>query len=298
MQRLSTRSVSKRSRLSIVFPFVFLLLSPVWVHAEWYKDYDEGLKASNKGQWQQAILHFQSAIRVRQNEEINVRFYGTKMDDYFPHFYLGIAYYNIKNFEAAVSEFQISEAQAAVKERPRLVNQLTSLQTLARAQLASARNPSGAPEKTIEAPAVPVVQQPQAVSGSEGSKTPQENTSPQPAKEQVPAEIKPQASQPDTEAFKKSMRSGAKRYFEGNFDGAIRNLLYAINIDRNQAAAYFLLGCSYASKYLLTGSQDQKLFEKASSAFQKSKQIDPQYGTMKSAYISPAVVEIYQKTSG
>ena len=93
------------------------------------------------------------------------------------------------------------------------------------------------------------------------------------------------------------MRSGAKQFFEGDFEAAIHSFSAATFADPTKAAGFFYLGCSYASKYLLSGSEDQNLLNKALYSFQQSRKIDPQYG-ITNTYISPAVLEIYQKTSG
>jgi hypothetical protein len=286
MRKQSNRLDFKAALFHFGMSVLLLLLCASSVFAEWYKDYDSALQASSKNQWPEAIAKLQSAINDRNEEAIHLRFYGTRIDDYFPHFHLGLAYYNIKNYQAAITEFQISEQQGAIKKVARLNSQLTNLQTLARAQLAAAN--AGQQDKTYETPAVPA--QPQ----------PNESTSENPSSPAIKPPVTPESQNPaeaDMTAFKRYMRWGAKKYFEGDYDSAIRSFLAAVNVNQKEASGYFFLGCSYASKYLLGGSQDQKLLDKASIAFQKSKKIDPQYGANIS-YISPAVVEIYQKTSG
>jgi len=94
---------------------------------------------------------------------------------------------------------------------------------------------------------------------------------------------------------KKTIRSAAERYFEGDYDGAIR-LLSPVEADTKSPLPVFLLGCSYAAKYLLTGAKDALLLKKATEAFQHVHKIDPSY-KIKNTFISPAIIRIYEKAS-
>ena len=71
--------------------------------AEWYKDYESAMELMDKGQTAAAIPKLQSAIRQKNEEGANIKFYGMKFGDYFPHFYLGMAYNSQGNFLARYS---------------------------------------------------------------------------------------------------------------------------------------------------------------------------------------------------
>ena len=98
------------------------------------------------------------------------------------------------------------------------------------------------------------------------------------------------------EAVKVMVKNGARKYFEGDFDAAISYLTSAVEVNPKEPAAHFLLGCAYASKYLLTGSDNQELLKNASAAFQRLKKINPAFQPRNKSYFSPAVLDFYART--
>src|SRR5437764_15044794 len=87
---------------------LFVNFVPV-VFAEWYKDYESAMDMIKKNQFDAAIPKLQSAISQKPDEGSNIKFYGMKFADYFPHYYLGFAYFNTEKYSAAIREFESSQ---------------------------------------------------------------------------------------------------------------------------------------------------------------------------------------------
>jgi hypothetical protein len=318
--RLGFRTVA----YSTIMVVLLLMLSPP-AFAEWHKDYEAAMELIEKGQSGAAIPKLQAAIRQKNEEGANIKFYGMKFGDYFPHFYLGMAYFSQKNYTAAIQEFELSEKQGAILRKQNLHERLNGTKTLAKAQQIVKDNPQMAenqnpqidvpivkpPEEEKKPPQeekkpVEVVQvQPQEKPPAEELKTtrPEEKKPEEkivkvivPEKTTVPT-IDPATIDPNSDMRKSMLRNGARKYFEGDYDSAILYLVEVQKLSHEDASAEFLLGCSYASKYLLSGSQNKQLLDRASLLFKKVKKINPKYQPRSSTYLSPAVLKIYQKST-
>ena len=306
-----------------------LLLFYQQAQAEWYKDYEAGMEALKKGQNQAAVGRLQSAISQKVDEGTSIKFYGMKFDDYFPHYYLGMAYFNSKNYDAALREFQISERNGAIQKRHELYAKLGNFKSLARAQHVVKEEPKIASNPPPPPPVKkePEVKEEDKQTQSEVKTTQTENPKPaepeptevtelktqprevkpttkeekppavQETKVTPPAEISPPAPDVNLESSKIIVKNGARKYFDGDFDGAISMLNSALELNPKDASAYFLLGCSYASKYLLSGSQDKALLQSASAAFSNSRKVNPAFRVRNKTYFSPAVLDLYTKSS-
>ena len=102
---------------------------------------------------------------------------------------------------------------------------------------------------------------------------------------------------PNSDVRKRYLQNGARKYFEGDYDAAILFLEEVRKLSPGDTPVNFLLGCSYASKYLLNGSQNKQLLDTASMMFRRVKKGNPGYQPKSKTYLSPAVLEIYQKTT-
>src|SRR5205085_8000256 len=112
-----------------------------------------------------------------------------------------------------------------------------------------------------------------------------------------PVTIAPPPPNLDLEMAKRDMRNGAQRFFAGDYDRAIVSLSNSVEEDPQNATGYFLLGCSYASRYLLSGLKNQEDFNNASEAFQNLKRVAPKYRIKDRSFFSPAIMEMYNKMS-
>lgn len=76
--------------------------------AEWYRDYENGVKAVQAGRYREAIPLLESARSSGTRPGRQVRFYGTRFGEFYPYVYLGTAYLGIGECENAVKMFQAS----------------------------------------------------------------------------------------------------------------------------------------------------------------------------------------------
>ena len=285
--------------------------------AEWYKDYEAGLEHIKKGRAGEAVPRLQAAIAQKNQEGLNIKFYGMKFDDYLPHYYLGKAYFLQKNYKSALKEFDISSSQGEIQRNRNLFQNLSELRTLASTQMALSQPGPVTPEKKpepVQPQPTPVIpeKKPQPIEPEPKPVTPEKKPEPiepepkpvTPEKKPEPEKIIPPPPVPTVQELnlqrtKTMIKEGARRYFQGDYDSAISSLSTALRLTPEDTTAQFLLGCSFAAKYLLSGSSDQKSFQKASVAFQKIRRVRPNHPLTNSPLISPAVREIYQKvTSG
>jgi len=314
VQSVNTNPLNTFKTLSSL-QFYFMLLFLLWAtsaQAEWYKDYEAGLDFIRKGRYAEAIPRLQSAIAQKNQEGLNIKFYGMKFDDYVPHYYLGRAYFNQKNYQAALDELNISTAQGEIQRNRNLFQNLSELKTLATAQMNLNQTPT--PPLIAEKKPEPVQPKPEPVQPKKEPVVEEKKPEPQPAIREQPVKVTPpvvkteppkpgpepvqSVEDANLERAKMLTKDGARRYFQGDFDSAISAFSSALQLTPQDASAQFLLGCSYAAKFLLSGSSDQKSFQKASAAFQKIRKTNPNHPLTKNPLISPAVREIYQKTSG
>lgn len=325
MRKRLSHLVCSRFQRGRILPFsvaalmlIFLVLP---LYAEWQKDYESAMDLIKKNQWQAAIPKLQAAISDKPDEGSNIKFYGMKFGDYFPHYYLGWAYFNLKNYSAALNEFQQSEKYGSIQRKRDLAEKMSGMMSLSRAQM-SATAPTTTPAVVVP-PAIQVAksepppeekkQEPEVTQPIQEEKKVEEKKVPiEEATRVVPETKEPEKSvQPEqkpqtpvvppvdvnAENAKFVVKNGAKKYFEGDYDGAIYMLQSAIEASPNNAAAQFLLGCAYASKYLLSGSQEKQFLDNASAAFQKTKQISPSYRVKNKNVFSPAVLALFEKSS-
>src|SRR5262245_17665093 len=331
MQRPSIHSAYRNIGNTIIIVLCILFARPVF--AEWYKDYEAAMDLMEKGQNAAAIPKLQSAIRQKNEEGVNIKFYGMKFGDYFPHFYLAMAYNSQGNYTAAVQEFETSEQQGSIQKKKQLFDRLSTTKTLAKANLAVKEQPNIAknipptnipitkpPEETK--PEVPVtttttekpeekpIQKPEQKPEEkptvtelkptiETEKKPTEVATVTQPEKKPPVVVPPITAEldPNSDVRKRYLQNGARKYFEGDYDAAILFLEEVRKLSPADKPVNFLLGCSYASKYLLIGSQNKQLLDSPSMMLRKVKKGTPKYQPKSKTYLSPAVLEIYEKTT-
>jgi tetratricopeptide (TPR) repeat protein len=315
----------RRLGSTIVIVLCVLFARPVF--AEWYKDYEGAMDLMDKGQNAAAIPKLQSAIQQKNQEGANIKFYGMKFGDYFPHFYLGMAYNSQGNYTGAVQEFEISEQQGSIQKKKPLFDRLSTTKTLAKANLAVKENPIA---KNIPPTNVPITKPPEETKTEPPvtippTTKPEEKPEVKPEEKPTVTELKPTEQpekkpveiakvtpekkppvvvppitaelDPNSDVRKRYLQNGARKYFEGDYDAAILFLEEVRKLSPTDTPVNFLLGCSYASKYLLNGSQNKQLLDTASMMFRRVKKGNPNYQPKSKTYLSPAVLQIYEKTT-
>jgi tetratricopeptide (TPR) repeat protein len=126
--------------------------------ASWYDDYDDGLAAIKKGNWNLAALKMSAAIKGNPKEGDRTRTYGTIMINYHPYYYRGVAYLNTGRYEEAISDFERTSGPG-----PENLGSLDTLMERAKKQLAASSAPDPEPARPDPVPARPAVTQPAPV---------------------------------------------------------------------------------------------------------------------------------------
>ena len=109
--------------------------------ASWYDDYDQGLDAVRKGQWQTVIQKMTSAINGNAKENDKARTYGAIFISYHPYYYRGVAHLNLGHYEQAVSDFEKTSGAG-----PEDLGSIDTLMGKAKAKLTAAQTPEPQPQ--------------------------------------------------------------------------------------------------------------------------------------------------------
>ncbi len=103
---------------AFLLPILLVGLTNASSQTKFYNYYDSGLEYIEKQDWLRAIEEFRSAASIEFEDADMKRIYGTRFIEYFPHRELGVAYYNLKEFETARKELELSMAYTS-SERAR-----------------------------------------------------------------------------------------------------------------------------------------------------------------------------------
>jgi hypothetical protein len=95
------------------FALALLLATPA-VAEKWYEAYNRGVKAVNAKNYEAAAEALQRSITEMPTEGTSVRT-RNEIIVYVPHFWLGIARFNLGDADAALREWRISEDQGAIQ---------------------------------------------------------------------------------------------------------------------------------------------------------------------------------------
>jgi tetratricopeptide (TPR) repeat protein len=94
--------------------FAVFLLTPSFAFAEWYDDYENGMKAADRANWSAVISSMNAAIAKKPNEGRH-KSYGTIFVDYYPYYYRGIALFETGDFRRALDDLERTKGTGRVK---------------------------------------------------------------------------------------------------------------------------------------------------------------------------------------
>src|SRR5688500_10536795 len=83
-----------------------LLLVATTALADWFDDYDAGLKAAQKKDWAVVVQKMTAAIGKKPKENPRERTYGTQFIAYYPFYYRGVAYFHLGEFSKALADLE------------------------------------------------------------------------------------------------------------------------------------------------------------------------------------------------
>ena len=85
---------------------------------KWLENYNKGVAAVNAGRYAEGAPLLAKAIAERPAEGTELKVSLTVVAAYTPHFWLGIAKFNLGDVDAALREWRISEEQGAIQRTP------------------------------------------------------------------------------------------------------------------------------------------------------------------------------------
>jgi tetratricopeptide (TPR) repeat protein/AAA+ ATPase superfamily predicted ATPase len=91
---------------------------------DWYQHYSQAGEALEQGDWSEAVRELTEALQRRGDSGAEVRTYGMKFIAYFPYLDLGIAYYHLGQYQAALRAFETEEQLGAVLAAPSQLSRL------------------------------------------------------------------------------------------------------------------------------------------------------------------------------
>lgn len=105
---------------------VLLVFSIVLSAAEWYVEYDRAREAARKSDWPVVIATINQALKEKNTPQSDAKTYGVNFVDYYPYYYLGLAYYKLGRYTEAQSAFEKSLAYGTIK-KSRYIDELQEM---------------------------------------------------------------------------------------------------------------------------------------------------------------------------
>jgi len=101
----------------IVLAGALLILIPYPAPADpWYEHYSDAEQALDDQNWTQAVAEINEALARKGDSGARVRSYGMNVISYFPYFKLGVAYYHLGQFDAALQAFETETRLGAIAQ--------------------------------------------------------------------------------------------------------------------------------------------------------------------------------------
>lgn len=102
----------------LTFLFCLCVLAPQVVFAqaqEWHEHYRNAQEAIAASDWKRAEREFRQALTQRKQSGLNVETSGLRFVDYLPYYWLGVAYFNLGDFESAARQFEQEKKQGVIQ---------------------------------------------------------------------------------------------------------------------------------------------------------------------------------------
>lgn len=93
---------------------LLLVSTNAFAAEKWLENYNKGVEAVNARRYEAAVPLLAKAIAERPREGTELKISMTVVAVYTPHFWLGIARFNLGDVDAALREWRISEEQGAI----------------------------------------------------------------------------------------------------------------------------------------------------------------------------------------
>lgn len=117
--------------LVVVVGAALLLLARAATADPWYEHYANAEQALEKQEWALAVQQVNEALGKKGDSGARVRSYGMNVTSYFPYLKLGIAYYHLGQFDAALQAFETETRLGAIAQSESAHTELEQFQVLA-----------------------------------------------------------------------------------------------------------------------------------------------------------------------
>ncbi|HEY2798259.1 MAG TPA: hypothetical protein VGK26_10255 [Thermoanaerobaculia bacterium] len=304
-------SGGRRTAFSIAAALVLAAVlgsEPVW--ADYRDDFANGVQALERNEYQDAIRLLRAAIKENPKESTQtVKLYGMRYTEYAPHFFLGIAYSKSGDCVSAIQELQESARQGIAQGKDPTqakwgtikdnLQQCITIGAKAPAlklqptEPAVASNPPPRPTETVVAVAVapivatrPPAPSPEIV--ARAAVPPTAAAAPPPTRVPSPRPTIP--SRPP-----EALLAAAQAYFRGDYAGTVKVLASGRYGDsRTTAQALLFRSAANYGLFVLGGSKDKALEERAGRDARESSRLDPNLRVSQRAF-SPRFLDFYAR---
>jgi hypothetical protein len=97
----------------------------------WYEHYANAQQALEQEDWTVAVQQLNAALEKKGDSGARARSYGMNVVEYFPYFRLGVAYYHLGQFDAALQAFETEARLGAIAESESANAELADFRTRA-----------------------------------------------------------------------------------------------------------------------------------------------------------------------
>ncbi|MDH4125665.1 MAG: ATP-binding protein [Gammaproteobacteria bacterium] len=106
-----------RRVIAVLVAAMALLLAPLPASADtWYEHYFKAEQALGEEDWARAVKEINEALEKKGDSGARVRSYGMNVIAYYPYLKLGIAYYHLDQFAAALQAFETEARLGAIAQ--------------------------------------------------------------------------------------------------------------------------------------------------------------------------------------
>ncbi len=120
------------NRLALLMGAAVIFVAMTAAADPWYEHYEKAEQALVDEDWPGAVREINAALEKKGDSGARVRSYGMNVTSYFPYFKLGIAYYELRQYEAAIQAFETELRLGAIAADEDQSKRLAHYQEMAR----------------------------------------------------------------------------------------------------------------------------------------------------------------------
>lgn len=109
--------VSPAVRCLLLFAAMSVLCTaPISTAGRSFEEFKEGIQALDRKEWQNAVRLLRLALEQNPSEDgRRVRIYGSRLERYYPNYYLGKALFHLRCYDHALAAFEESLQVGAIR---------------------------------------------------------------------------------------------------------------------------------------------------------------------------------------